>query len=370
MKMGYYIGPEQGTSGGSIGVDLKIKNQCDVLKGYFQLELLCIYKKKTNIIKSILWRMPFGSYGMKYEEVLKCIDKTDFLYIRKRATDKAFLNFFKQLRRRCTNGKIILEIPTYPYKRELLFNKEMWPFYFKDIFYCRFLNRYVDKIVTFSNDEFIFGIPTIRTQNGIVVDRVTPIQNMELDDTIDLLAVAQFQKAHGYERILKGLWRFYQQGGKRSILLHLVGDGNESMYYKKLVVKYGLEDKVIFYGNKKGTELDEIYEKMDIGLGSFGSYKKGIHISSSLKVREYLSKGLPIISGCREDVLDDRTVDFYLQFNNDSSEIDISKIVAFYDNIYLTGQSRGNVVSRIRKYAYENVDMKIVLKPVIEYINC
>ena len=105
-----------------------------------------------------------------------------------------------------------------------------------------------------------------------------------------------------------------------------------------------LEEYVFFYGSQAGKELDLIYDKADAGLGFFGLYKDKMSTISSLKSVEYLAKGLPVISGCVED------------------------IVGFYDSVYNNNKDRNSVHKEIRNFARQTGDMSVVMKPVINYI--
>lgn len=187
--------------------------------------------------------------------------------------------------------------------------------------------------------------------------------------TIRLLAVATFQKSHGYERVIKGLAQYYRGSADSKIELYLVGNGEETVKYKKMVQRYELEPYVILCGRKIGSELDYLYESMDIALGPFGLYKRKIFKSSSLKVREYLAKGMPIISGCHEDAFErGKPGRYYLEFPNDNTPIDIKMIVDFYKSIYETDMNRKQIHKEIREYAKKTVDLSVTMQPVIEYI--
>lgn len=369
MKRGYYIYYASDTD--FAGVNKKVDNQTKIFQKYFEFEKVVVDKEETNILKSIMWRMPFGSFGRNYEKAFALIHNPNFIYIRYTVADRRFLNFIRKLRQSYPKAKLILEIPTYPYGRELLGDFSMFPFYFKDIWYRRQLKKYIDLIVTFSNDKQIFGIPTIQTMNGIAVDEQKVVCDNKADDVIRLLAVAMFQKSHGYERIIKGLAEYYRDDGERKVELHLVGDGSELGLYKKLVREYHLEEYVFFYGKRNGEELEKSYNCADIGLSCFGLYKRNISRSSALKVREYLAKGIPVVTGCYEDILDGGITQFVLMFSNDKSVIDVKKIIEFYDKIYNSEKmmSRGEVHNRIRDFAKSRIDMQVVLQPVIDYIN-
>lgn len=81
------------------------------------------------------------------------------------------------------------------------------------------------------------------------------------------------RRAHGYERCIQGLARYYQRTPDRRIEIHFVGEGEEKVYYQSLVSQLHLEDYVFFYGSQAGKELDLIYNKADVGLG-FSAYIK------------------------------------------------------------------------------------------------
>ncbi len=364
-KRGYYIYYTVESS--FAGVDKKVRNQSRVFGRYFQFHLIVVPKEKSNFVKSVVWRLPFGSYGRRYQEALEKIENPDFIYIRFVPTDRRFLKFIRSLRERFPSARLLLEIATFPYGRELLDDFTMFPYYFKDLWYRRQLKKYIDRIVTFSRDQEIYGIPTIQTMNGILVEEQKVVSGGGRQDVIRLLAVAIFQKSHGYERCIEGLAHYYRKKRNRRIELHMVGEGTELEYYKKLVRSNHLEEYVIFYGRKGGEELDAVYENADIGLGCFGLYKRNINLSSVLKVREYLAKGLPIITGCREDILDRQETEYVYTFPNDSSYVNMKYVVSFYDKIY-GKEDRREVHRQIRNYAKEVVDMEKVLQPVIQYL--
>lgn len=366
-RKGYYIYYETNTD--FIGVHKKIDNQIRVFNSCLKCEKLIVPREKKNVIKSILWRMPFGSFGRKYEKVFDMIDdKPDFLYIRFVPVDRRFLGFIKKLREQYPGTKILMEIPTYPYEGELTGSLTMFPFYFKDLFYRKKLGRYVDRIVTFSEDNKIFGIPTIRTRNGIVVDDYEVIHNEKQDNVIRLIAVALFRKEHGYERIIEGLSNYYTVEQTQRIEFHMVGNGKEVEQYRDLVKKFHLENYVIFHGKKGGDELEQLYNLADIGVGALGLYKSGQKKISTLKTPEYLAKGLPVIVGFPEEIFQLEPTEYVCEFPNDGSAIDMNRIIDFYHSVYTDCADGMDIHIEIHNYAKRMADMQMVMKPIIDYI--
>lgn len=182
-KNGYYI--YFGTTTEFLGVQNKIDNQVKILNTVCDCRKIVVPREETDVIKSIMWRMPFGSFGRRYEYAFDQIQingEPDFLYIRFVPLDRTFIRFLEELRKRYSSAKIMLEIPTYPYKGELLHNLAMVPFYFKDIFYRGQVKRYVDRIVTLTDDRVIFGIPTIHIMNGIIVDDIPMVSGRNVSE--------------------------------------------------------------------------------------------------------------------------------------------------------------------------------------------
>lgn len=366
-KIGYYLVPGFDTE--FAGVDRKINDQLRVFNEKLKCERIVIQKLHKNIFMKVLTYLPFGSFYRDYSESLDRIaPEADFVYIRYAHFDRKYLCFLRDLKVRCPGTKIILEIPTYPYRNQLLNIREFYAFYFKDLIYRGKVRNYVDRIATFSSDKEIYGIKTIRIINGIIVDDVVLKERVENDDTFTLLAVAQFQRYHGYERIIKSISDYIKHGGTRKIRFYLIGYGPETEYYKSLVSEYGLTGIVEMPGIKRGKELDDYYRIADIGVGCFGLYKSGLERNSTIKSAEYLANGLPVIFAGVEDAFEGEQTDYCCRFSNEASDVDFEKILMFYDNL-VRGKDKNLLRSMIRSYAKKTVDMEVAMKAVIDYIS-
>ncbi len=145
----------------------------------------------------------------------------------------------------------------------------------------------------------------------------------------------------------------------------MVGEGTELAYYKSLVQQYKLEESVIFYGKRFGSELDEIYNKSDIAIGCLGLYKKGVNTVSSLKTVEYVSKGLPVVNGFVEDLFSSNP-QFVCEFDNDDSPINLCDILGWYEDLIKKYSSKEKLVESIRSFAFETADIKATMRPVMD----
>lgn len=364
MKRGYYIHFEAKRTP---GVAKKINMQIAELQKSAVMEEIEIKSLPVSFLRRLSRLLPGGAIDRSYEDVLKQLDHPDFIYVRRATADRHYVNFFQEVKRRWPSCKIIIEIFTYPYDRDEFRRLLTWPYYFKEVYNRKKLVGIVDRYVTYSEDDEIFGIPTIRTGNGIVVDQVpVPAIRHRKDQSIHLIAVAFMQKHHGYERLIKGLHAYYEEGNTRKVICHLIGDGPEKEYYRKLTAKFGLEDAVRFYPTTTGDALDRLYEEGDLAVSAIGVYKDGIDRENSLKTREYMAKGFPMITGCRVDGLN-RDYPYVCQFPNDATPIDIRRVVDFYDAL-LIKESREEIQTAIRNYVKKIADMPVVIKPIVDYI--
>ncbi|MDE6847615.1 MAG: glycosyltransferase [Lachnospiraceae bacterium] len=366
MLKGYYI---HFNARDTLGVSNKIDMQLKEMRKYSIVEEIDIRLATKSLIRNITGVLPFGSLAWDYAEAYQKVEKPDYIYIRKINGDRKLYLFLKHIRRDFPNCKILIEIHTYPYYQNMLKSVSGIVFLIKDYINYRKIAKLIDRIVTFSDDQEIFHVPTIQTINGIDVQSVCPVEKLREKDSkeISMIAVAMMGKYHGYERIFNGLKEYYEHGGSHDFQFHIVGEGSVKNEYMKLVKELGIEKHVVFWGVKMGEDLHEIYCKADLAISTLAWYKVGIKRSSALKVREYLAKGLPVVTGCREDAFDGSDTQYYCQFPNDSSNIDMLKVEKFYHQIY-DGVERSQVISDVRKFAMKHVDIQVAMKPVMDFL--
>ncbi|SDB26594.1 Glycosyltransferase involved in cell wall bisynthesis [Ruminococcaceae bacterium FB2012] len=358
----------------SSGVYNKVNMQIHEFKTISKIELITMALGRRTIWDKLKSRVVWLPLGFDYSIVISKIKNPDYIYIRRFTADSSFIKFLSYIKATYPKCKIVIEVFTYPYDKDdysrntIHFIRQL-PFYAKDLIYRRKYRKYVDRIVTYSKDNLIFGVETIKTSNGVYVDQINKKNsNMHIDSkTIYLTSVAHMQVHHGFERLIKGIANYYNNGGKREIIYNVVGDGVEVKKYKKMVTKYGIESHVLFHGKLIGDELDNVYNHTDIAVSSLGLYKYKINTISTLKEGEYLAKGLPTIAGCKISLICDEEPPFILVFSNDSSPINIDRIIDFYDNIYMR-EDKEKIVDEIRSFAKTNVDMPVVMQPIIQYL--
>lgn len=349
------------------GIGLKVRNQIKIFnEAGLNCEQLVLPITNSGLM-SVMYRLPFFNVYPVWKYMDE-FDMVDYLYMRRPFVMNYHMRrVLKKIREKNPSVKIIVEIPTYPYDDEYGSYKAKWLLIAKDKYNRNKMNGIIDRFAILTDEKEIFAVETIKISNGIDVNGIKPrIPVVKEDNTIHVCAVAMFKEWHGYERIIEGIKLYYNSGGQRKFIFHFVGEGSELPIYINMVKDYSLEDYFVFHGFLEGNQLEEIYNLCSLSIGTFGMYKKNIHLSCDLKSREAVARGLPMITGCQTDIFIEGEYKYYLEFPNDSSIIDIQKIVDFYDNIY--DKPEIEIVNEIREYAYKKISMEKCMGNVIDYL--
>lgn len=256
-------------------------------------------------------------------------ERITFVYYRSFHNANPFtIHFVKQLKK--AGVTVFYEIPTYPYDQEAASFREkvrLWP----DRIYRAAFCRHVDAVVTFSQDEEIFGCRTVRIANGIDFSHI-PMKGHVNDITheLHLIGVAEIHFWHGFDRVLEGMGNYYRQYPAYKVYFHIVGymsGEREKQQIMESIRRNALSDYVIMHGPQHGEALDLLFEKVDFGIGSLGRHRSGVTSMRSLKNREYAARGIPFAYS--EIDVDFEQKAYVLKFPADETPIDIDKIVCF-----------------------------------------
>ncbi len=303
----------------------------------------------------ILKRTEFGSI------VDYAIDsKIDFVYIRSNHNANPFtINMVKRMKK--AGMKVVMEIPTYPYDQEY-FNKSMRRQLIQDKLFRNLFAKQLDGIVTFSEEDFIFGQKTIKISNGIDFESVRiKKESNHLKNELHLIGVAEIHRWHGFDRVIRGLADYYSSPKELKVYFHIVGyffSIVEKEEITRIITDNHLEQIIILHGKKHGEELDEIFDKCDFGIGSLGRHRVGIDDIKTLKNREYAARGIPFVYSETDTDFDKQP--YVLKMPADESAIKIENIISFYQSLSITPQQIRNSIEHL---SWKN-QMKRVLEAV------
>lgn len=361
MKKVYYVAQitDATLNNAGSGVSKKVLDQISYFNSLPDIKCEYVPLDQTHLIRLVSCFVK----GMFLKDVHK-FQYADFIYVRHFfPISKSLIYLFNNIKKNNPNCKILYEIPTYPYDMEIKTFKEKIALFF-DKKYRKELKNVVDKIITLSDDDMIYGISTLHMTNGIDTTRI-PIAKCDFKqkDTISLIAVAQFNFWHGYDRLIEGLHNYYETKTfeEKKVSLNLIGKNGER--YQRLIDKYKLNPFVYVCGELYGDDLDKKFNVSDIAVCSLGGHRKGIvKKSSELKSREYLARGLPIVTSVDIDIIS-HDCDFVLKVPVDDSPIDIRKIIDFYEKNYTKSKH-----DYIRKFAEERCSVSFGLNNVLKFI--
>ena len=233
--------------------------------------------------------------------------------------------------------KCITDIPTYPYDSEF----KGYPLKYKiplyiDKLFRKALAKKMEAIVTFSNEETIFGKRTICISNGIDLDSI-PIHNPKKQNDIHLIAVAEIHYWHGFDRLVAGMGEYYKLNpDARKVFFHVVGweddrgtTSNGYLTVEQTAKKYNIGQYVVNHGKLFGDKLNEVFNQCVFAIGSLGRHRSGITNIKTLKNREYAARGIPFIYSETDNDFEDKP--YIIKAPADESPVNIRQIIDFID---------------------------------------
>lgn len=127
--------------------------------------------------------------------------------------------------------------------------------------------------------------------NGIMLGDESSLIGHEREGAVSIIFVAShFVPWHGLDLLLNDL-----KSCTQDFRLHLVGRVSE----KDMRLIDG-DSRVVVHGLLKAEQIRALTDECDVGLASFALQRKGMFEACTLKVREYLSRGVPVYSGHRD----------------------------------------------------------------------
>lgn len=286
----------------------------------------------------------------------------DFIYVRDQGTSPMFLWVLGRLRKKNPGLCVILEIPSWPG-----YSNPGTPFEkflaWVDRGSRRHLHRHVDRILTFSREPVILGIPTIRSDNGVDVHALGIHLVPARDGQFRLLGLANLSFWHGYDRVIEGLARYREQGGDAPVHFDVVGNGSELDRLKRLAADHALTPYVHFHGSLRGAALDAIVAHAHMGVSSIGMHRLEVD-TSNLKSREFCARGLPFVIGYPDRDFPP-SLPFVFHAPADDSPVDIEMLVQFFERL---ASEHPDYPTEMRAYAQQHLSWRSKMRPVTSEI--
>lgn len=349
MKLVYAVEKEGFNSANRVGVRKKVYSMARFFEKNGISTRICEYA----------WENGFPTINID--------DDTKILYFRRLAPSiKLFLKFYHLKKNR--ELKIIMEIPTYPFSGEQNYSQAFTK-RISNWIGEKLIHFVIDRIVIVGSNEkieTIYNVPVIHANNGISFEDISISHNEKKNDQLDLIAVSSCFFWHGYDRLIRGMEDYYNRAYEKEINFHIVGEGDCLEEYKEMAEQAGLLDKhIFFYGKLEGKELDDVYDVANMAVDCLACHRKNVFYVSALKVREYAAKGLPFVTANKVDVCNEVTQEYILELPPDETNIDLDRIVAFYEEI---SKKSSNLTQLIRETFRPYCEWDTAYSDVIDYL--
>lgn len=351
------------------GVDLildKVISQCDSFRNLgYDVDLLFVGNDYELYFNNKVISHLHSKIGLQihfFNKILNNIQLEHYsiLYIRNPfvINQISYLHFLQVAKKK--NCKILLEIPTFPYKLELTNFQSKFIHYAEKIA-SNLLKRYV-AIILYSGDkrESIYGIKCTQLFNIGNIKSFPIVLSSFNGNVIKLIGVSSCSIYHAYERIIDGLYRYNIKKPNIIVEFHIVGTGPYHDKYVDLVNEYSLENFVFFHGQLFGESLDTLFNTMHIGISSLGMHRIGLTAGSPLKTSEYAARGLPFVLSYDDLVFSTQT--FCHEVSGDEQAIDIKELVCWYT-------SNRFVNKHIREFTLKNVSWEKQYENILTNFN-
>jgi glycosyltransferase involved in cell wall biosynthesis len=349
------------------GVAAKVSAQADALRN-LPADVDVYHLRGGDVVRNGVTVKSFGPgaiarrlvhYVAFHVAIARYTAPLDFLYVRYQGSSPLLIWALKSLRKKNPGMFVAVEVPTWPFVSETMTIRGGL-LALVDAISRRFLKMHVDRVVTFSQQREIFGIPAITTANGVDVASLPLLPGRPASSTLRLLGLANLSPRHGYDRVIAGLRRYYATGGCRDVRFDVIGTGAELPRLQQLVEAEGLQGQVTFHGPLRGAALDEAMVTADIGVSCLAMHRAGID-SSDLKSREFCARGLPFVLGYH-DVDFPPGIPFAFQAPANEDPLDIAAVIAFHDSL---AGSMQRVRQSMRAYAEANLTWECKMEPVL-----
>ncbi|NVK57570.1 MAG: glycosyltransferase family 4 protein [Alteromonadaceae bacterium] len=288
----------------------------------------------------------------------------DFIYVRYEPMlhSPTLARFFEQVGQQSSALKCI-EFPTYPYESEL-------PDANLDTVRAnrQAMLEHVDHVFSTSYEPRIMGSVNHPFDNQLSESMINDFAKYRLasspnkSEGINLLVVANLSLWHGVDRILKGMMEYYGAPHATTVNLDIVGEGEALPKLKALANEMKLHRSVQFHGFKSGDALNKLFIGADVAIGSLGIHRINLYRSSTLKVREYLASGLPVIYSCEDTVLYDNP--YALKVPENDTAVDINDVVKFYKALTAIEIRKTDIA----KFARNRISWRVVASNVLAVV--
>jgi hypothetical protein len=215
------------------------------------------------------------------------------------------------------------------------------------------INRYLRASISVTNEISIYqnnlgSRNSFVVSNGVATDSFALKKKYPFNNELNLLFLkgsSGYSPWNGFDRLISSIDDYYKRNPNGiKINLHVYGHFVDGEIAPRPYIFEG--------GFVRGEELDRVVDMMHIGVSGLAVYKKNFNEGASLKVREYVARGLPFFYAYTDPDINADADFFALKFPNDDSLIDMHTVIAFARDVL----SDDLLPQKMREFARLNLD--------------
>mgnify|MGYP003289313760 CR=1 FL=1 len=334
-------------------------------KGIYNITGNCIFITKNNKGSKIL---NLQSNDKKYNKnsplkyLLNYIrSKNDInkVYIRHMIPNVNLIRLLKMCKRKRID--VYYEIPTYPYFMEQIrTSKKKYRAIVKvilDMIVLPLIYYYVKKMVVIkSNTKIKLYRKMHEITNGVEYEAIKT-KELKEKNVFSLVTVGTLYPYHGYDRVLKGLKECNEEVDGKKVEFNIIGNSQTIEDLKIMVKELNLKN-VKFLGVKNLTEMNELFDYYDVGLGCMALHRRNANIDTTIKVIEYYTRGI-VVATSGISPMDKYNPKYTIHVEDNELPIDINKLYKEYINLLPINPNEISICAK-EKFSWESI-MKDIL---------
>ncbi|MBM6948852.1 glycosyltransferase [Mordavella massiliensis] len=276
-------------------------------------------------------------------------ENVQFIYVRHMLPSHRHICFIKFCKKKAI--KLYYEIPTYPYFGEQIkssthklrtllrisLDAVTWPFIY----------QYLNKLIVIRSNSKVKIYQKMKLSvNGVVTNDISDnIHGITRGNEIHFAIVGTLYYYHGIDRFIKGMKEYQDRNGKYQVYLHIVGESPEIYKLRNIVEKHNIKN-VYFHGYKSTDELNEMFNKIDVGIGCLALYRRNADIDTTLKIIEYMCRGIPVLTSGLLPVKRTELEKTAIFISNNNSVINIEEVCNTYIKISIDEKKKLSEIAR------------------------
>ncbi|PKM86807.1 MAG: hypothetical protein CVU87_11000 [Firmicutes bacterium HGW-Firmicutes-12] len=364
-----------------LGVKYKIFGQINAFNAINEVSMhllaiednyLVLRDDKLSIIFSTELK---NNYLIKSKQIKKELSKFlqlyqyEFIYYRYAVGDFLMSSILRYAQKKYV-FKLIVEVATYPYVDEI--DKSFLSLL--DKVSVNLLSQSISFIVSYTIEEPIFGKRVVHINNALDKEFVEAIKSKifqsyaNAKQEIHFIGIGNLSKWHGYDRLIKSIAE-YANGVQKpdyKIVFNIVGQGKEFDYLVSLSKEYKIENNCIFHGFLEREEIVNLINFNSIGVSALANHRRGLSGDKSLKNREYIAYGLPLIKAGLDYQLDE-IYDGFINIDSNEEEFNLKEVLDSYQ--MLSGKDKLDFFIRNNKFAEKYLCWNSEVEKIIDVAN-